>query len=221
MTMSDVSESELISAYLDGELTAEEQARAEQILASSAEARQLLEELRALGGTLQSLPQEKLDEDLGPRVLQVAERRMLLPPDEPKKAEAKKSDGADEPSAGRAAAALTSHGDDSSTSEGFPWRELSWRGMFSPRALIWSAIVIVVGVIIHFNAPPQKANREQAGLDKDKPAAAVGDNTAEMRKKSNVEPSWQAPANMPKDVAPKSRAICPRRGRRQKRRQER
>src|SRR6516162_1162616 len=85
--MSDVSESELISAYLDGELTAEEQARAEQILAGSAEARQLLEELRAMSGTLQSLPQLKLDEDLGPRVLQVAERRMLSPQEPEKLAE--------------------------------------------------------------------------------------------------------------------------------------
>src|SRR5579862_3645011 len=48
MTMSDVSESELISAYLDGELTAEEQVRAEQILAASAEARQLLQQLPGL-----------------------------------------------------------------------------------------------------------------------------------------------------------------------------
>ena len=78
-----------------------------------------------MGGTLQSLPQEKLDEDLGPRVLQVAERRMLSPPEESKKAEPKKSDGSDEPSAGRAAAALTAREDDAHTSDGFPWRELS------------------------------------------------------------------------------------------------
>src|SRR6516165_2877555 len=124
--MNDDSDSELISAYLDGELTAEEQVRAEQILASSAEARQLLEELRALGGTLQSLPQEKLDENLGARVLEIAERRMLSP-EEPKKSDgAKTSDGTDEPSAGRAAATLTSRPDDSPASEGFPWRELSW-----------------------------------------------------------------------------------------------
>ena len=61
----------------------------------------MLEELRALGGTLQILPQEKLDEDLARAVLQVAERRMLSPPDESKKAEAKKSNVTDEPSAAR------------------------------------------------------------------------------------------------------------------------
>jgi len=190
--MNDDSESELISAYLDGELTAEEQVRAEQILAASAEARQLLEELRALGGTLQSLPQEKLDEDLGPRVLQVAERRMLSP-EEPKK-----NAGANEPSAGRAADALASRADDSSPSEGFPWRELSWRGMLSPRALIWSAVVVAVAIFIHFNAPPQNV----AKLDKDKAVGAAGDKLAEKRKKSNVEESWQAPADAPKKPAP-------------------
>ena len=45
--MNDVPDTELLSAYLDGELTADEQVRVEQILAASAEARQLLEELRA------------------------------------------------------------------------------------------------------------------------------------------------------------------------------
>jgi hypothetical protein len=196
--MNDDSDSELISAYLDGELTAEEQVRAEQILASSAEARQLLEELRALGGTLQSLPQEKLDENLGARVLEIAERRMLSP-EEPKKSDgAKTSDGTDEPSAGRAAATLTSRPDDSPASEGFPWRELSWRGMLSPRALIWSAIVIVVAIVIHFNSPPQNPNRQIAREDKAEPAAAAGDKAVEMahdeRRKLKKSEGWETPA---------------------------
>ena len=112
--------------------------------------------------------------------------------------EPKKNTGASEPSAGRAADALTSRTDDSPPSEGFPWRELSWRGMLSPRALIWSAIVVAVAIFIHFNAPPQNV----AKLDKDKPAAAAGDKLAEKRKKSNVVESWQAPADAPKKPAP-------------------
>ena len=67
--MNNVPDTELFSAYLDGELTAAEQVRVEQLLATSPEARQLFEELRALGSTLQGLPQEKLDEDLSARVL--------------------------------------------------------------------------------------------------------------------------------------------------------
>ena len=96
-SMNQFPDTELFSAYLDGELTAEEQVRVEQVLATSPAARQLLEELRALGGTLQSLPQEKLDEDLSERVLQLAERRMLLPD----------AAAGDKPSAGRAAETLS------------------------------------------------------------------------------------------------------------------
>ena len=78
--MDDAVENERLSAYLDGELTAAEQARVEQLLAASPAARQLLDELRTLSTTLQSLPQQKLGEDLGPRVLRLAERRMLTEP---------------------------------------------------------------------------------------------------------------------------------------------
>jgi len=75
--MNDLPDNELFSAYLDGELTAAEQAQVEQLLASSPAARQLLDELRALSNTLQALPQERLDQDFGQRVMRVVERRML------------------------------------------------------------------------------------------------------------------------------------------------
>jgi anti-sigma factor RsiW len=75
--MNDLSQNELLSAYLDGELTAAEQAEMERLLAQSPAAGQLLDELRALRNMLQTLPQEKLTEDLSRQVLRVAERRML------------------------------------------------------------------------------------------------------------------------------------------------
>lgn len=75
--MNDLPQNELFSAYLDGELTAAEQAEMEQLLATNPAARQLLNELRALSTTLQSLPRERLGEDLSRQVLRVAERRML------------------------------------------------------------------------------------------------------------------------------------------------
>ena len=56
--MNDLPQNELFSAYLDGELTAAEQAEVERVLAASPDARQLLEELRALSATLQALPQQ-------------------------------------------------------------------------------------------------------------------------------------------------------------------
>ncbi len=68
---------ELISAYLDGELTAEEQTLVEKQLRGDAELRRMCDELRALRFTLQSLPAADPAEDLADRVLRQAERRML------------------------------------------------------------------------------------------------------------------------------------------------
>jgi hypothetical protein len=73
--MNDLPENELFSAYLDGELTAAQQAEVEQLLAQNAAARQLMDELRALSATLQSLPAHRLPEDLSQQVLRVVERR--------------------------------------------------------------------------------------------------------------------------------------------------
>ena len=68
---------ELISAYLDGELSPDEQANVEQALVESAECRQMFEELRALRGDLQALPNHRLPADFSERVLQRAEQAML------------------------------------------------------------------------------------------------------------------------------------------------
>ncbi len=68
---------ELISAYLDGELTAEEQARVEKQLRDDAELRRMCDELRVLRFTLQSMPVAEPAHDLADRVLRQAERRML------------------------------------------------------------------------------------------------------------------------------------------------
>ena len=64
--MNHAAENKLFSAYLDGELTADEEARVEQLLAASPAAQQLMDELR-LSYTLQSLPAETLSEDISPR----------------------------------------------------------------------------------------------------------------------------------------------------------
>ncbi len=81
--MKSVPDSELLSAYLDGELTADELALVEKMLAASPDARQLMEELRALSGTLQSLPRYELGEDLSEQVLRRAERQILTTPRRP------------------------------------------------------------------------------------------------------------------------------------------
>src|SRR5215472_5460277 len=67
-----------ISSYLDGELSADEQARFEERLAENAELRQLVEELRALRGSLDLLPRYQLEPNFAERVLRRAEQQMLI-----------------------------------------------------------------------------------------------------------------------------------------------
>ncbi len=75
--MSDESREELLSAYLDDELSAEERARVEAWLAEDADYRRLYDELASLRTDLQSLPRHTLREDLGPAVLRRAEQHVL------------------------------------------------------------------------------------------------------------------------------------------------
>jgi hypothetical protein len=69
---------ELLSAYLDNELTPEERARVEERLASDPAARQLLDELRTVSQTMKELPAVTLGADLRDSVLRRAERAMLV-----------------------------------------------------------------------------------------------------------------------------------------------
>ena len=124
---SKVPENELLSAYLDGELAAAEQAAVEQLLAQSAAARQLVDELRALSATLQSLPAHKLEEDLSQEVLQIAGRRMLSVSRGP--AESAEPSGAD-------AAGETSF-----------WPAILRRAL-SRRNLAWSAVAVAAAILL-------------------------------------------------------------------------
>ncbi len=63
---------ERISAYLDGELSPDERAEIDALVASSPEHRQLVDELRALRVSLQDLPRVPLADDFTRRVMQRA-----------------------------------------------------------------------------------------------------------------------------------------------------
>jgi hypothetical protein len=63
---------ELLSAYLDGEVTTEERAAVEAQLAASEADRRLLEELQALRGEFQSLPKATVTEGFADRVVRAA-----------------------------------------------------------------------------------------------------------------------------------------------------
>ena len=149
---------------------------------------------------MQALPQAKLDEDLSAQVLKVAERRMLLPD---RAADKMPEEADDKPSAGRAAETLKGSDADSAGWLGIPWREISLRGMFSKRALIWSCVVVVTAVIINFTAPPPpKPNQEVARLEHTpaaNPTSVPGENRTTG---SAADGSWDVPAGEAKKRLP-------------------
>jgi len=178
--MRDVPENELFSAYLDGELSAAEQAQVEELLARSPRARQLLDELRALSSTLQSLPPHKLDEDLSERVVGLAERRMLCerpggrgpaPPPAPSPREAQPASAP-------------------STSLPPPEHEAGsrLRRMLSPRALGWSIMAVAVALLI-MAFEPERPERDEANRD----VARAPDAAAESAPHGGEGPVMRAP----------------------------
>lgn len=145
--MKNVPENELFSAYLDGELTAAEQARVEHLLATSPEARQLLESLRTLSATLQSLPVHKLDEDLSQRVLRLAERRMLSEsPAAPRGDDGRtpSESGSSAPSSPPDARA-SAH--DPLAPDDFRWH-FSLRRLLRPRNLVFPAVAVAIALLL-------------------------------------------------------------------------
>lgn len=71
---------ERLSAYLDGELSAPEQAQLEARLVVDPELRQLVDELRAVRQQLEILPEYRLKPSFADQVLRRAEQEMLLSP---------------------------------------------------------------------------------------------------------------------------------------------
>lgn len=71
---------ERLSAYLDGELSAPEQAQLEARLVVDPELRQLVDELRAVRQQLEILPEYRLQATFAEQVLRRAEQEMLLVP---------------------------------------------------------------------------------------------------------------------------------------------
>jgi len=78
--MSEKFSEELISAYFDGEVTAEERARVEALLESDPAARRALEEIRSLSGLVREMPAPPAPQELSAAVMQNIERQMLLGP---------------------------------------------------------------------------------------------------------------------------------------------
>ncbi len=70
---------QLLTSYVDGELTARQRRHVARLLRRSEEARQLLQQLQEDAQTLRQLPQPRLVLDLSPSVLQTIAERRLTP----------------------------------------------------------------------------------------------------------------------------------------------
>ena len=74
---------ELLSAYLDGELADEQRMEVEALLADDAETRALLDEIRATVELVRSLPRAKASDDLMDGLRSRLERKALLGGNQP------------------------------------------------------------------------------------------------------------------------------------------
>lgn len=170
---------ELLSAYLDGEVTADEQARVERRLAEDAGYRQLHDELRALRQHLESLPIARMPADFSQTVLEAAERQMVAP---------RRSGANMEP----AAAALDS-------TDGRRW----------VRPLLWSGLITAAGLMVMIFSPAQRESSTAKVARTDAPQPAVSALAAKAEPSFEAEPSSSihsedaivaAPATPPADL---------------------
>ena len=170
-------ENELLSAYLDGELTPEERARVDQLLADNPAAGQLLDELRTLGVTMRSLPRQTLGEDLSGQVLDVAAKR--------------KTSGND---AARPAAPPNRH----------PiGRQIADRIKNNLRLVVWPLVIVTVAVVMMVLNPERpgrnagNGNRDIAQAPRNKDGEKHGDKDAVNSPRSSPNPSQLAPKGNP------------------------
>lgn len=201
--MNPLSNDELISAYLDGELSGEEQQRAEQLLAESAESRQLLEELRSLRSGMESLPRHRLEEDFASRVMDRAERAMVT------------GEFADENIADGQAATAEQKTLDSDAAVVLP-TEADLPRRRGSRTLAWSAAGIAAAVVaMLFIFPPQdylalqESSRDADGVTRES-AASAGKEGAEdvtFETEGAAEPSVEAAS--PADFAARADLDAP------------
>jgi len=201
--MNPLSNDELISAYLDGELSGEEQQRAEQLLAESAESRQLLEELRSLRSGMESLPRHRLEGDFASRVMDRAERAMVT------------GEFAEENIADGQAATVEQKTLDSDAAVVLP-TEADLPRRRGSRTLAWSAAGIAAAVVaMLFIFPPQdylalqESSRDADGVTRES-AASAGKEGAEdvtFETEGAAEPSVEAAS--PADFAARADLDAP------------
>lgn len=121
---------ELLSAYIDNELSPEERAAVEARLASDPAAQQLLHELRSVSQSVEAMPTEKLGRDLSDSVIRVVRSS----PDPPPASDRRSPSPIDK---------------QISSDDALP----RLRIFGSTRARVWAAIALAAGLLIMFLQP--------------------------------------------------------------------
>jgi anti-sigma factor RsiW len=150
---------ELLSAYLDGELSADEQDRAERLLADDPQARRLLDEFRGIGRQVRSLPLKKLPADFCQQVLRRAEQQMLAAAASPVHSRA----------ASQAATQLPQHGD---ALEQQPWSERV------RRPLVYAMLAVSLALVLMALDPRSGSEQSKTGSVAMQPTADSADPAA-------------------------------------------
>lgn len=184
---------ELLSAYLDGECTAEEQAEVEALIAANPELRQLAEDLRNVRANLELLPQHRLEANFAERVLRRAEREVLTGDRGLTRAPATAAD-----------VATGEHETKSSAQSVSPSRRE--RSGFA-RPFLWTVAALAAAVLILITNRDPEIHRDPiargpeakfAAADKSKARSAApgddGDRTADVARRSKVMRKAEAPA---------------------------
>ena len=142
--MSNVSDNngDLISAYLDRELSVEEQAKVEQLLADDPAAQRLADALTEVTDACRELPRGTFSSGLAERVLADAQRRI--------------SEGADKP----AVAQTTTN----QTELLEPGGEFGLPFGHSSRSWAWAGVAAAAAVLIGFYGRPEPAPRNQVAV---------------------------------------------------------
>lgn len=161
--MKNVPENELFSAYLDGELTADEERRVEQLLAESGSARRLVDELRSLSAMVQSLPREKLPTDFSAEVVREARRRVFAEDSSPSRSlpsDTSEAPDANDQTDGEQHASQK-------TDAGNVEVDLSWRGIarriVRPHNFLWAMVAASIGLVFYLADVNERHGGEQRG----------------------------------------------------------
>ena len=130
---------ELLSAYLDGELTAAERARVEKLLAEQPESRHLFEELRSIKTSLERMPRSRLPHDFADQVLRQAEKEVLTTPGDDRAGGAASGDGA----RAHESVEKVDRSERVERLSGFSWQRMR-------RPVIWASLTLAAGLLIMF-----------------------------------------------------------------------